>query len=188
MKTHLFLIFLVAAMALPAMSCGSGPSRRDREAANTHAASGDLYMERGEIDEALRQFDEALRLDPNHLRARFHRGLLHSSRGDYAMAVSDLSIVANAGIIALGQQGLWLELGFAQIQMRDFEAAIHSLDRTILLWDHENPFAYSLRARAHYETGDLDSAIADFETVLQLDPGDIFAMMNLDYLLGIRGR
>ena len=54
-----------------------------QKALQVHTLLASLYMERGRVDEALREFDEDIRIDPR--RAAFHRykGLIHqASRGD----------------------------------------------------------------------------------------------------------
>src|SRR5262249_8427975 len=54
---------------------------RDRQTElQVHTLLASLYMERGRFDDALREFDEALRIDP---RAAFHRykGLIHQVEG-----------------------------------------------------------------------------------------------------------
>src|SRR5438105_1289454 len=59
---------------------------RDRQTElRVHTALASLYMERGRFDDALREFDEDLRIDP---RAAFHRykGLIHQAEGRPAEA------------------------------------------------------------------------------------------------------
>src|SRR2546423_209801 len=56
--------------------------------ANTHFAAGQLAESQGELDRAVAQYLEVLKLDPNHRDALFHLGQLYTQRKQFAEAVT----------------------------------------------------------------------------------------------------
>jgi putative PEP-CTERM system TPR-repeat lipoprotein len=54
-------------------------------------AKGELMLANGKRDDALRYFNDALKIDPNSLVTRLSRAGLYIDKGDYAAADSDLS-------------------------------------------------------------------------------------------------
>src|SRR2546430_15243645 len=52
--------------------------------AKTHFPAGQLAESQGELDRAIAQYLEVLKLDPNHRDALFHLGQLYTQRKQYA--------------------------------------------------------------------------------------------------------
>ena len=52
-----------------------------------------MWGEKGASDKALDDFDSAIRLDPNNVRAYFNRGLASAHNGGYQNAIKDFDRV-----------------------------------------------------------------------------------------------
>jgi tetratricopeptide (TPR) repeat protein len=72
----------------------AGSPRVPEELAWTIVQLGNLHAARGDADEALRNFDAALRVFPNYPAALDARGALRRARGDAAAAVADARAAA----------------------------------------------------------------------------------------------
>jgi len=55
----------------------------------THNYRGIAYADQGEYERAIRDHDEAIRLDPSYAHAYYNRGLAHLEEGDQDLAVQD---------------------------------------------------------------------------------------------------
>src|SRR6188472_2576421 len=60
-----------------------------RNLAILHSNRGIAYGKGGDYDRAIADFDAALRINPNHVRAYLNRGNANFARGDYDRAITD---------------------------------------------------------------------------------------------------
>lgn len=95
----------------------AGLSEEDREWANqtleavaTYVSRGIAYADEGEYGRAIRDFNQALRLDPNDARAYYNRGLASRRIGEYERARSDFNKA-----LALGYARAAIEALLAQL-------------------------------------------------------------------------
>ncbi len=71
----LFLASACAALASGA-ACAHGPSQKERDAAEIHYQLGAEALRNGRRDEAMREFEEAARLNPAHAPSQLGRGIV----------------------------------------------------------------------------------------------------------------
>ena len=109
---------------------------------------------------------EMMKLD-NRAATYTNRGVLRMRAGDYDGALSDYG-TAKKMKPELG--AVWLNEGAAYIFLKDFDAALVSLNKAIELDSQELYAAYYNRAIAHENTGDLVGAYSDFQKTLELNP------------------
>src|SRR5262249_15527526 len=139
---------------------------------------GDQCFRRGELPQASRHFDEALRFEPNHFWARYYLAIcaLKANRPGEA----------KAGLTAcLGQRPafgwLYIHRGFAEGELGQFEEAENDLKRA---------FAYDLGVEGRYSIhvirgvgrvrrGNYAEAVADLEAAVALLPDQSEAYVNL---------
>ncbi len=88
--------------------------------ARFHALLGTDYVAAGRIDDAGRQFDEALRLDPGNGAVFDMTAKLALRRGDFAGA---LDLYRRRSRVSPGDPEVWSGLGYAAIRVRDFAEA-----------------------------------------------------------------
>ena len=54
-----------------------------------YSGRGDAYLEKGDFDGALADFDQAIKVDPRYPNAYHNRAIIHLSRGEYDAAMAD---------------------------------------------------------------------------------------------------
>ena len=134
--------------------------------AERHYNAGVRLERQGQLQEALDEFDKAIRLDIHFARAYVNRGSLYSVLGEYQRAVQDLEegIRLNPGyFLALYNRGtVYINLGLHQ-------QAIEDLDEAILLNPQFAP-AYINRGGVYTQLGQNQRAVESFDEAIRLDP------------------
>jgi Tfp pilus assembly protein PilF len=146
------------------------PSESTSGGALDHAAAyfdrAQSKMGNGDVDGAIADYTEAIRLEPRAAEVYHHRGGAWMSKGDNDRAIADVTEalrLAPKSVETLHLRGaLWFNQG-------DFDKTIADLDRAIDL-DPTNATSFEIRGDAWLGKGDLDRAIADFSEAIRLDP------------------
>ncbi len=117
--------------------------------------------------DAIRRHVDVLRKHPDNALAHYHLGFALGMVGDRIAEVREYQRAASLG---LRSWDLFLNLGLAQLEDGDLDAATDSLGRAVLLGEEHSESHYSL-ALADERLGML--AAAEHETVvsLRLNPG-----------------
>ena len=124
---------------------------------------------RGDYSSAVRLATEVIDRHPSYAMAYVVRGTAHRRSGDYLRAISDLD---RAIKLSSRISGAYTQRAFAyqQTQLRDSSKQIFAdLNRAIEL-DATNALAHILRGNEFAAFNDHDSAIADFDRALHLNP------------------
>lgn len=118
---------------------------------------GEIRRKQGDLDGAITDYTEALRLNPTSV-AHCNRGNLLLEKGDLDGAIADYTEA-----IRLNPTDKWPynRRGFARLVQSDFDGAIADITEVIRL-DPEDAMAYQNRAIARQNKGDLDGAVADY--------------------------
>ena len=139
-----------------------------------YLARGELRSRRGDLDRAIADFDEAIRLGPDKAPAYSHRGNAWRSKGDKDRALADyeaaIRIDPNNPVVFRDRGILWRELG-------DLDQALIDLDCAIRL-GFSDASAYNERGLVWYEKKHYERAIADFNQALKVDPSLVSALVN----------
>ena len=149
--------------------------------ANVSMQRGIAYYEQGQYDRAIRDFDEAIRLDAGYVHAWNNRGLTYSNKGQYDRAIRDLD---EAIRLDPGHVPAWHNRGAAYYNKGDYDQAIRDFDEVIRLADEElrrHPYyveTWNKRGNAYLEKGQYDQAIRDYDEAIRLDPGHVHAWNN----------
>ena len=129
---------------------------------------------KGQLDKAIADFNESLRLDPKYARAYCNRGLAWNARAEYDKALADfneaLRLTAKDAY-AYGNRGhAWDMKGEYDKAIADFSEALR--------FNPTYGYAYVGRGYVWQEKGEYDKAIADFNEALRLDPKDAYAYVG----------
>ena len=127
---------------------------------------GLAYKNQKQLDRALADFSDAIKLDPRYAHPYVNRALIYASTGDFARSVADSSEA-----IKLDPTNAlpYLNRGIAYRSQRNFDAAIADFSKAISL-SKADPNLYLTRGWAYLSKGDVNGAIADFSETLKLDP------------------
>jgi protein O-GlcNAc transferase len=123
---------------------------------------GNVLAQLGRSDEALAQYDLALKQNGNLFEALFNRGNLYLETGHAMEALADYE---KAVMIRSDVPGLWNNRGTALRRLRKLEAALHSYERAVALAPiHVN--ALTNRSIALFDLRRLDQALTASEAAL----------------------
>ncbi len=135
---------------------------------------GIAWVDQGDLDHAIADYTEAIRLDPKHVKAFNNRGNAWRKKGDYDKDIADCNEAIRLDpqyATAFNNRGLaWDAKG-------DLDRAIADYTEAIRL-DPKYVKAYNNRGIAWGDQGDLDRAIADYTETIRLDPKNITAFKN----------
>jgi tetratricopeptide (TPR) repeat protein len=124
------------------------------------------YQEAGRPDDALRDFDRAIALDPTVAQVWLDKGIILAgkSQPDSALACFDRAIALKPDFFPARNNR-----GGMRLQMGDVPGAISDFTEAIEL----NPRfrdAYANRGIAHNMAGDLERSVADYRRAIELEP------------------
>ena len=183
---------MVLALGLVFTGCAStgtgGTSGTSGNTTSFYYDRGLRYMDNGDLDRAIADFTEAIRLMPDHGDAYFNRGLIYNQKQDFDRAIADFTQaivifsrflnseydVKNDLYLLYSRRGMAYGSKRLDLAIADYNEAI-KLDNT-------RKTAYTLRGAAYTAMEDYNRAIADFEKVLELDPKDENARDFLIYV------
>jgi len=162
-----------------------------------HSNRSSAYYKKGDLDHAIADATEAIKLDPKFIGGYVNRGVAFDTNGDYDHALADYNKALEinpADAYALGNRGLvYYQKGDLDRSLADldkavagdpkqgnFEAAIPDYARAIEI----NPKlanAFKGRAWAYFKLGKPSQALPDADKSLELRPNDAAT-------LDVRGR
>ncbi len=133
-----------------------------------------LYDDRHDIDKALADYDEAIKLDPSQGWVFNNRGIAWTDKHEYDRALADFNEALrldpqNANVFN-NRGTIWRIKQIHDEAIADFNDAIRLFP--------EYAFAYYNRGLAWADKHEYDRAISDFDHVLSLDPQDALAHYN----------
>lgn len=129
-----------------------------------HRGSG--YVEKGQHDRAIQDFDHAIKLDPNIAGAFNGRGQAYADQGQYDRAIQDYD---HGTKLDPSNSYPFRGRGDAYYNKGQYDRAIQNYDQAIKL----NPYyvkAYYGRSLAKEKKGDTAGAAADLATARSRDP------------------
>ena len=160
------VVHLCAALVIWGVTACDGIAQpRNLVSAQVHLDRGEGLLDREKIDLAIREFDEAIRLDPRLPRPYFVRGYAWATKRMYQKAIDDFNKA-----IRLDPNNALIYANRAEVCLvtRKFAQAIQDSDKAISL-DLKNSVVYCNRGSARMGNKDLAGAIEDFTEALRFD-------------------
>lgn len=136
------------------------------KAASAYYGRAHAKNETGKYDEAIRDFSESIRLNPEGIDAYWGRGFAYQRKEDWDKALSDYAEVLrrdrNAGQV-------YFNRGLIYLQRKEWAKAVEDFSEAIRC-EPKNSYAYLDRGAALAELGDLDGALASLDSAILINP------------------
>lgn len=133
--------------------------------ANFHGNRGAAYLAKGQFDNALKDFDRAIAIKPEHMNAHRNRAYVHAALGNMPLAIADYDfVIARAPTDA----DSYNNRGVAYARMGQEARAIGDFDRTIELKPLDSEGWFN-RASANMALGQPARAIPDIDRAISLN-------------------
>ena len=155
-------------------ACSRAIESRSRQPWITYNNRGWHYFKKGDIDRAIADYNESIRLDPKYALAYNNRGWAYYDKGDIDRAFADYNEAIRLDpkyVFAYNNRGN------AYRDQGDIDRAIADFNKAIRL-DRKYVHAYNNRCLAYAKKGDNDRAIADCNEAIRLDPKFVQAYNN----------
>jgi tetratricopeptide (TPR) repeat protein len=145
---------------------------------------GRAYASQGKYDQAIEDYNEAIRRGPDYGPAFNNRGNAYLDKGDYDRAIADFSTAIGLKPSYVFEYNdptpfnyplVFNNRGAAYSRKGDYDRAIADFSEAI----RRNPAyaeAFDNRGVAYSNKHDYDRAIADFSSSLRLNPKDAYAL------------
>jgi Tfp pilus assembly protein PilF len=149
--------------------------------AKMHSNLGGQYMNRNQVDLARREYQTALRINPDSPDTLAFYGLLEFRQGNYQTAGALMEKAMHmSGRDNPNYDYMAVNFAAVLIQTNHVDGALELLNREVAESPGFAP-AWATRAMIHYKSGEIAPARADAEAALRLNPGDAQALevMNL---------
>jgi tetratricopeptide (TPR) repeat protein len=145
---------------------------------------GNARAAAGADEDAIRDFDSAIKLRPDDAAAYAARGQVRLSRGDNHGAIADLAVAirleprSSEFLVVRGHANM--VDGHPDEAIADFSAA--------LVLDPKSAGALNNRGLAYRKKGDFDRAIADYNAAITINPLYALAFNNRGYVCEAKGQ
>jgi tetratricopeptide (TPR) repeat protein len=122
----------------------------------------------GDLDQAIRDFDEAIRLEPNDAATYFDRAFTLAERKEFDRAIADYD---QAIRIDPGYAAAYVNRGNVRFSRKEFDRAIADYDQAIRI-DPDDSLAYLLRGNTWISQDNFDKAIVNYDKAISLGRSD----------------
>ena len=144
------------------------------DSSGSYYQRGNAYQIQGELDLAIGDYNQALKLNPRLVEAYNNRGHAYSIKGELDRAIRDFDRAITLNPIF---SKAYNNRGNAHLRKGELDRAIADYNQTIKL-NPSHASAYYNRGSAHRAKGDLDRAISDYNQAIKLNPRDHKAYNN----------
>jgi len=141
------------------------PGEIDANRAAAFTNRGIAYMDKGDFDRAIHDFDQAIRLNPDDADAFGYRGSAYDQKGDDKRAVQDFNqaIQMNPNSARFLNSRCW-----ARAILGDLQLALTDCNKSLRL--NSNEATFDSRGLVYLKMKNADAAITDYNAVLAIDP------------------
>jgi tetratricopeptide (TPR) repeat protein len=141
------------------------------------------YLDKQRYEQAIKDYDEVIRLDPGYPLAYINRGRAHRAIGNIDAAIKDYDAAIK---ITPGIAFAYNNRGNAYRAKGEYDLAIKDFDLAIKLQPTDARH-YNNRGGAYADKGDSKRAIADYSRAIELDPNLATAYMDRGLFLNEKG-
>ncbi|MBC7232182.1 MAG: tetratricopeptide repeat protein [Chloroflexi bacterium] len=151
--------------------------------AATHLAQGRQFLEQGKVNEAIAEFQSALRLDANSVEGHFQLGNAYFQQGKLEEAAKEFQKAVELAPENIDARS---NLGAAYYELGQFDKATSEFKKAIALKPEDADIHYNLGA-AYVQQFQLEAGIAEFKEALRLNPDLTRAYFGLGNAYKLQG-
>jgi len=137
---------------------------------------GNYFQELEKFDEAIKDYSEAILLNPNHIGAISNRGITKAKKGDAEGALQDFNKVVK---IDSNYSNIYSNRGNAKMMLGDINGAIKDYTRAI---NDDSLYIDAIynraNARSNPMVADYKGAVEDYNRLLRLAPNNSYAFSS----------
>jgi tetratricopeptide (TPR) repeat protein/S1-C subfamily serine protease len=130
-----------------------------------YATRGDAYSKLKEYKQAIDDYTQAMKIDPENAEYYKNRGSAYSKLKEYKQAINDytqaIKIDDKNAIYYVGR-------GLAYFRLKDYKQAINDYSQAIKI-DDKNAIYYNARGLTYLELKDYKQAINDYSQAIKID-------------------
>ena len=168
----LFLSFTILAATVGCSQAASPTAtpvpRESMLSVEEHVDAAIRFEEAGRLEEAVAEWDHAIRLASQEAVFYSARGTVYGALGEYRKAIEDYD---DAILLDPEDRDSYLVRGLTYAELGLYEQAVFDLGQAISL-DPSDGYAYYLRGKVYAELGLYKQALQDFEEAIWFDPSD----------------
>ncbi len=148
--------------------------RIEKDLAKTYVQRGIIYYEKGDFDNAIVDYTQAIELDPDFADAYYQRGIVFFSKGDL-----DSAVVNYTQAIKLDPDltDAYKDLGVVHFGMNELDLAIDNYTKA-LQKDPDDTDTYIHRGLTYFQKNEDVKALNDLGRAIQLNPKNGKAYYN----------
>ena len=135
---------------------------------------GVKLWEKGNFQEAISLYNEAIQIKPDLSWAYNNRGVAYNDLGNYQQAIADCN---KAIELDPKYAGAYSNRGVAYDDLGNYQQAIADYNKAIEL-NPKDADVYNNRGRAYHSLGNKEQAIADYNKAIELNPKHAEAYLN----------
>jgi tetratricopeptide (TPR) repeat protein len=140
-----------------------------------HCNLGLALFQKGQVDDAIAQYQKAVEIYPNYVAAHYNLGnaLLQKGQLDTALAQYEKAVEIDPNDAAAH-----INLGNAFFQKQQLDKAVAQFQKAVEINPNDAEVQYNL-GNALFQKGQLDEAVAQFQKALKIDPNSFATHYNL---------
>ena len=145
----------------------------ENASSNVYALRGEAYMQIGELQKALSDFDMAIEKDGMNAVAFYDRSLLNTRLENYEAALSDINNALAAQSMkpsdVLTMRNLYAKRGQLNLWLKNWQGAIGDYTNSLARAEGSvSANVYAERAEAYTAMGEYESAINDYTSAVRV--------------------
>jgi protein O-mannosyl-transferase len=148
-----------------------------------HCSLGVAFFEKGQLDDAVAQYQKALEINPNCVAAHYNLGnaLFRKGQLDEAIAHFQKALEINPK-----DAEAHINLGNALLQKEQFDEAVGQFQQAVEINLNDAEAHYDL-GNALFQKGQLEEAVGQFQKALEISPNSFATHYNLGVALFQKG-
>ncbi len=187
-KIHIFVLILPLILTLAA--CGAGEPGSEgtvsgADTADAHFQQGNEFVENGQFEEAIAEYEAALALEPDHVSALTNLGVAYYNTEQFEQAIAQYQEALQK---APDDAAVRSNLAAAYVRVGALDTALQEYQRAVEL-EPDLAQAHFGLAVVYIEMGDTAKAIESLERFQALDTGEDSMATDLarQYLEQLKG-